>query len=122
MQGESFMSHLILDQLEKVLLDRRSTPPEDSYVSQLYHKGLNKILEKVGEESTEFIVAVKDMEFSGDSKRNHVVYEAADLWFHVIVTLIHMGISPGEVLDELQRRFGLSGLQEKAQRLSTPDE
>jgi len=110
------MPHKILQQLEETLIERRSASPESSYVSQLYHSGLNKILEKVGEEGTEFILAAKDMEHKGPEHRDAVIYEAADLWFHTIVAMIHQDISPLEVLDELRRRFGLSGLDEKASR------
>ena len=79
-------------------------------------KGLNKILEKVGEEATETILAAKDAQASGDNR--DVIYETADMWFHSLVMLSHLGESPQAVLDELARRFGMSGLEEKASRSS----
>jgi phosphoribosyl-ATP pyrophosphohydrolase len=80
----------------------------------LYAKGLNKILEKVGEESVETIIAAKDAKLSGDN--SDVIYETADLWFHTLIMLSDLGESPDAVLQELNRRFGLSGLEEKAKR------
>jgi phosphoribosyl-ATP pyrophosphohydrolase len=100
----------ILEQLEKVLEERKQADAETSYVASLHAKGLEKILKKVGEEATETVIAA----VSGD--RDQVVYETADLWFHTLVMLSHLDISHAEVLAELQRRFGLSGLEEKAQR------
>lgn len=104
----------VLTQLGKVLEQRKSAAPDSSYVSSLHAKGLNKILEKVGEEATETILAAKDAQVSGDNK--DVVYETADLWFHSLVALSHLGEQPQAVLDELARRFDLSGLEEKASR------
>ena len=104
----------ILSELALVLEQRRQEDPDNSYVSGLYHKGLNKILEKVGEEATEMLLAAKDAEQTG--KLDHLVYETADLWFHSLVMLSHLGSGPDAVLDELARRFGLSGLDEKAMR------
>ncbi|CAM3540108.1 phosphoribosyl-ATP diphosphatase [Parendozoicomonas haliclonae] len=108
----------ILQQLADVLEQRKGESPESSYVASLHHKGLNKILEKVGEEATETILAAKDAQqadgTSGDLQ--NVVYETADLWFHSLVMLSHLGAGPQEVLDELSRRFGLSGHDEKAAR------
>jgi len=83
-------------------------------VASLYHKGLNKILEKVGEEATETIIAAKDAQHSGDN--SEVIYETADLWFHSLVALSQLGERPEVVLEELKRRFNLSGLEEKASR------
>ena len=100
----------ILEQLEKVLEERKQGDAETSYVASLHAKGLEKILKKVGEEATETVIAA----VGGD--REQVVYETADLWFHTLVMLSHLDISHVEVLAELQRRFGLSGLEEKAQR------
>jgi phosphoribosyl-ATP pyrophosphohydrolase len=100
----------ILEQLEKVLEERKQADAETSYVASLHAKGLEKILKKVGEEATETVIAA----VGGD--RDQVVYETADLWFHTLVMLSHLDISHAEVLAELQRRFGLSGLEEKAQR------
>jgi phosphoribosyl-ATP pyrophosphohydrolase len=100
----------ILQQLEKVLEERKQADAASSYVASLHAKGLEKILKKVGEEATETVIAA----VSGD--REQVVYETADLWFHIMVMLSHLDISHDEVLAELERRFGLSGLEEKAQR------
>src|SRR5699024_7713768 len=104
----------ILMQLQQVLTERQQNDPSSSYVSNLYHKGLNKILEKVGEEATETILAAKDAEQS--KELNDVIYETADLWFHSLVMLTHLGGDAQQVLADLERRFGLSGLEEKAAR------
>jgi phosphoribosyl-ATP pyrophosphohydrolase len=108
------MSDAILKQLAEVLEQRKQSSADDSYVASLYQKGLNKILEKVGEESVETILAARDAEQTGDNSK--VVYETADLWFHSIVMLSHLDIDVDEILKELERRFGLSGLEEKANR------
>jgi phosphoribosyl-ATP pyrophosphohydrolase len=108
------MSDGILKQLAEVLEQRKQSPADDSYVASLHQKGLNKILEKVGEESVETILAARDSEQTGDNSK--VVYETADLWFHCLVMLSHLDIEVDEVLQELERRFGLSGLEEKANR------
>lgn len=108
----------VLSQLAEVLEDRRrNAASEDSYVAKLHHKGLNKILEKVGEECTETLIAAKDAEHSGDNQE--LIAETADLWFHSLVMLSNQGEGPDAVLAELARRFGLSGLDEKARR--TPE-
>lgn len=104
----------ILKALDSVLEERKSAAPDSSYVAGLYHKGLNKILEKVGEESTEMILAAKDAEHSKDTA--DTIYETADLWFHSLVALHKLGVSSQEVLSELERRFDLSGLIEKQNR------
>lgn len=104
----------VLTQLGVILEERKNAPSEKSYVASLHAKGLNKILEKVGEESVEAIIAAKDAKHSGDNKE--VIYETADLWFHSLVMLSHLGESPQAVLDELARRFDMSGLEEKASR------
>ena len=104
----------ILKQLTQVLEDRRNMAPETSYVASLHNKGLNKILEKVGEECNETIIAAKDAQHSGDN--SDLVYEVADLWFHSLVMLSHLGSDAQAILDELERRFGLSGLEEKRNR------
>lgn len=104
----------VLTALNAVLESRKSAAADSSYVASLHHKGLNKILEKVGEECTETILAAKDAAVSGDNK--DVIYETADLWFHSLVMLSHLGESSQAVLDELERRFDLSGLVEKASR------
>jgi phosphoribosyl-ATP pyrophosphohydrolase len=100
----------ILKQLSAVLEERKDASPDNSYVAALYDKGLDAILKKVGEEATETVMAAKD----GD--RDKIVYETADLWFHTLVMLAQQGLSSDDVLTELARRFGLSGLEEKAGR------
>ncbi|MEE4192235.1 MAG: phosphoribosyl-ATP diphosphatase [Halieaceae bacterium] len=105
----------ILQQLDLIIAQRRSADPDSSYVAQLHAKGLNKILEKVGEECVETILAAKDCGGT-ESSTEHLVQETADLWFHSLVMLSHLGCDSQAVLDELSRRFGLSGLAEKAAR------
>ena len=100
----------ILNRLEEVLRERKHADPDSSYVAGLYHKGLDNILKKIGEEATETVIAAKD----GD--REHIIYETADLWFHTLVLLAHQDIGHREILDELARRFGVSGHEEKASR------
>ena len=100
----------ILTKLATVLEARKSAPPDSSYVAGLYAKGLDAILKKIGEEATETVLAAK----GGDPKQ--IVYETADLWFHTLVLLAQQGLRPEDVLQELDRRFGLSGLDEKAAR------
>ena len=104
------MSDDILSRLMAVLEARKGADPETSYVASLYHAGLDAILEKIGEETAETIVAAK----SGDKKQ--IVYETADLWFHSLVLLAQQNLTAQQVLDELDRRFGLSGIDEKAAR------
>lgn len=104
----------VLTKLGEVLEQRKAASPDSSYVSSLHAKGLNKILEKMGEEATETILAAKDAQASGDN--SDVIYETADLWFHSLVALSHLGETPQSVIDELARRFDLSGLEEKASR------
>lgn len=106
----------VLQELARILEERKQAAPESSYVASLYHKGLNKILEKVGEESTETILAAKDAAISGDT--SDLVYETADLWFHTLVMLAQLNVHPQQVLDELARRFNVSGHEEKASRSS----
>ena len=104
----------ILSELDKVLAQRRDAAPDSSYVASLHAAGLNKILEKVGEEAVETVLAAKDAEAGGSNEK--LIYETADLWFHSLVMLSHLGEDHRAVLDELARRFGLSGLDEKAAR------
>ncbi|MDR9424514.1 MAG: phosphoribosyl-ATP diphosphatase [Marinobacter sp.] len=106
----------VLERLAAVLETRKEAAPETSYVASLHAKGLNKILEKVGEECTETLLAAKDAEHSGDNRE--VIMETADLWFHSMVMLSNLGLGPQDVLDELASRFDLSGLEEKASRKS----
>ena len=97
-------------QLAEVLESRKGASPDSSYVASLYDKGLDTILKKIGEEATETVMAAKD----GDAGK--IIYETADLWFHTLVMLADQGLGPQQVLDELQRRIGVSGLDEKASR------
>ena len=107
----------VLDYLGKMMIERKAADPESSYVAKLYHKGLNKILEKVGEESIETVIAAKDFaSHASEDNKNDLIYEVADLWFHSIVMLGYFDIDPQIVLNELARRQGLSGLVEKANR------
>jgi phosphoribosyl-ATP pyrophosphohydrolase len=104
------MSDDILSRIGAVIESRKGADPATSYVAKLFDKGLDSILKKVGEEATETVMAAKD----GDPKK--VVYEVADLWFHSMVALAHFGLRPEDVLRELARREGLSGLEEFASR------
>lgn len=88
--------------------------PEASYVARLLHKGPDAFLKKIGEEATEVVLAAKDADHGGDKTK--IVYEMADLWFHSMVALAHYGLSPADVIAELERRLGTSGLEEKALR------
>ena len=100
-----------LNRLAELLEQRKNADPQSSYVAKLYAKGLDSILKKVGEEATETIIAAKN----GD--KENLIYETADLWFHTLVMLAQVGLKPQDVLDELARREGLSGIIEKASRL-----
>lgn len=104
------MSNDILSRLADTLEERKKADPQSSYVAKLYGKGLDAILKKVAEEAAETIMAAKDGE------RDKIIYETADLWFHSMVLLAQQGIRPEDVLNELARREGLSGLAEKAAR------
>ena len=104
------MSDDILLRLMAVLASRKDADPDSSYVAGLYHKGLDSILKKIGEESVETIIAAK----SGDKQQ--IVYETADLWFHCLVMLAQQNLDAQLVLKELERRFGVSGVDEKAAR------
>lgn len=104
------MSDDVLDKLAEVLESRKGADPDSSYVAKLYSKGLDAILKKIGEEATETVMAAKDGE------ADKIIYETADLWFHTLVMLAQQGLGPAQVLAELERRFGLSGLEEKANR------
>lgn len=100
----------ILNQLAEVLESRKGAEPDSSYVAKLYDKGLDAILKKIGEEATETVMAAKD------GNKEQIIYETADLWFHTLVLLAQQGLSPDDVLNELGRRFGVSGIEEKASR------
>jgi phosphoribosyl-ATP pyrophosphohydrolase len=104
------MSNDILQRLTETIQARKQAAPDSSYVAKLFGKGENAILKKIGEEATEVLLAAK----GGD--RTHLVYETADLWFHCMVLLAHHDLSTEDVLNELARREGLSGLEEKAAR------
>ena len=106
----------ILSQLTATLEQRKNADAEASYVAQLHKKGLNKILEKIGEESTEVVLAAKDAAASGNT--DEFVAEVADLWFHCMVALSHLNSDANDVLAVLEQRFNLSGLDEKASRNS----
>ena len=104
------MSQDILQRLTETLEARKKASPESSYVAKLFSKGEDAILKKIGEEATEVILAGK----GGD--KSHLVYETADLWFHCMVLLAQRGLSAQDVLNELGRRVGLSGIAEKESR------
>jgi phosphoribosyl-ATP pyrophosphohydrolase/phosphoribosyl-AMP cyclohydrolase len=106
-----FMSE-VLNKLAAVLEARKSAAPDSSYVASLYAKGLDAILKKIGEEATETVIAAKSGEKAG------IIHETADLWFHTLVLLAHQGLKPDDILLELERRFGVSGHEEKAARKS----
>lgn len=116
----------ILKQLTEILEQRKQADADSSYVAQLHAKGLNKILEKIGEEATETIIAAKEYQQSSGSDKNlsansgteraALISETADLWFHTLVMLSHLNSNADEVLEELGRRFDVSGLDEKAAR------
>ena len=102
----------VLQRLAEILESRKQADPADSYVAGLYTKGLDAILKKIGEEATETIMAAKD------GVADKIIYETADLWFHTLVLLAQQGLRPEQVLAELERRFGMSGVKEKASRKS----
>ncbi len=95
-------------------LPARGGNPEASYVARLLHKGPDAFLKKIGEEATEVVMAAKDADHGGDPAK--IVYEVADLWFHSMIALAHYGLNPADVLAELNRRAGTSGIEEKALR------
>lgn len=109
----------ILKQLFAILRQRKSASADSSYVASLYAAGLNKILEKLGEEATETIIAAKDAENASPNSVSHtnLIKETADLWFHSLVMLSHLDIDSEDLLAELSSRLGTSGLEEKASRL-----
>lgn len=100
----------ILSRLAEIIESRKSADASNSYVAKLFHGGQDKILKKIAEESAETLMASKD----GDA--NQVIYETADLWFHCLILLSYHGLAPDDVLKELARREGVSGIQEKASR------
>jgi len=104
------MNDDLLRRLGAVIESRKGADPTASYVAKLFHKGTDAILKKVGEEATELVMAAKD------GAPDKIIYECADLWFHSLVTLAQFGLRPEQVLAELARREGMSGLDEFAQR------
>lgn len=104
----------VLERVAATIEARKGGDPAASYVAKLFSKGDDAILKKIGEEATETVMAAKDARHGGDPAK--VVYEVADLWFHSLVLLAQLGLTPQQVLDELARREGLSGLDEKAAR------
>tara|TARA_B100001250_G_C19683870_1_gene737128 strand:+ start:143 stop:484 length:342 start_codon:yes stop_codon:yes gene_type:complete len=107
---KSILSEEIILQLYNTIIERKNYSPKNSYVSRLINKGTNTILKKIGEESTEVIIASKNENIEEQ------IHEIADLWFHLLVLMVNQGISLENILQELKNRFGKSGLQEKAQR------
>ena len=113
----SMSSEDTLARLAAIIESRKAVhggDPEKSYVARLLHKGPDAFLKKIGEEATETVMAAKDVDHGGDASK--LVYEVADLWFHSMIALAHYGLTPADVVDELARREGLSGLEEKALR------
>jgi phosphoribosyl-ATP pyrophosphohydrolase len=104
------MTENILDRLADLLEQRKAADPSSSYVAKLYAKGMDSILKKVGEEATEVVIAAKD------GNKEEIIYETADLWFHTLVMLAKADLKPQDILDELARREGLSGIDEKNAR------
>lgn len=110
-------SHDSLARLAAVIESRKPAnggDPASSYVSRLLHKGPDSFLKKIGEEATEVVMAAKDVDHGADKSK--IVYEVADLWFHTMVALAHYGLTPADVVAELERREGTSGIEEKALR------
>lgn len=100
----------ILDRLAVLLEQRKAADPSSSYVAKLYAKGMDSILKKVGEEATEVVIAAKG------GNKDEIIYETADLWFHTLVMLAEADLKPQDILGELARREGLSGIDEKNAR------
>ncbi|TXI44565.1 phosphoribosyl-ATP diphosphatase [Methylophilus sp.] len=100
----------VLNRLSELMEQRKAADPASSYVAKLYAKGMDSILKKIGEEATETVIAAKG------GNTDEIIYETADLWFHTLVMLSHAGLSAQDVLNELARREGLSGIAEKASR------
>lgn len=103
-----------LAQVIESRLPQNGGNPDASYVARLLHKGPDAFLKKIGEEATEVVMAAKDADFGGDKTK--IVYEVADLWFHCMIALAHYGFTPADVVAELERRVGTSGIEEKALR------
>ena len=103
-----------LARLAAVIESRKAGDPDKSYVARLLHKGPDAFLKKIGEEATEVVMAAKDVDHGADKSK--LLYEVADLWFHSMVALAHYGLTPADVIAELERREGTSGIEEKALR------
>ena len=117
MDDKTMSSHDSLARLAAVIESRKPAnggDPASSYVSRLLHKGPDAFLKKIGEEATEVVMAAKDVDHGADKSK--IVYEVADLWFHTMVALAHYGLTPADVVAELERREGTSGIEEKALR------
>ena len=117
MDDKTMSSHYSLARLAAVIESRKPAnggDPATSYVSRLLHKGPDSFLKKIGEEATEVVMAAKDVDHGADKSK--IVYEVADLWFHTMVALAHYGLTPADVVAELERREGTSGIEEKALR------
>jgi len=117
MDDKTMSSHDSLARLAAVIESRKPAnggDPATSYVSRLLHKGPDSFLKKIGEEATEVVMAAKDVDHGADKSK--IVYEVADLWFHTMVALAHYGLTPADVVAELERREGTSGIEEKALR------
>ena len=117
MDDKTMSSNDSLARLADVIESRKPAnggDPDKSYVSRLLHKGPDAFLKKIGEEATEVVMAAKDVDHGADKSK--LVYEVADLWFHSMVALAHYGLTPADVLTELERREGTSGIEEKALR------
>ena len=117
MDDKTMSSHDSLARLAAVIESRKPAnggDPATSYVSRLLHKGPDAFLKKIGEEATEVVMAAKDVDHGADKSK--IVYEVADLWFHTMVALAHYGLTPADVMAELERREGTSGIEEKALR------
>mgnify|MGYP000985283256 FL=1 len=111
----------VLTRLAEVIESRKGGDPDKSYVARLFHKGTDTVLKKVGEEAVEAVMAGKDhAQQATTASRQALVGEMADLWFHSMVAMAHLGLSPRDVVNELARREGLSGLEEFASRTATP--
>jgi len=113
----SAVSQDALARLAAVIESRKTAnggDPDKSYVARLLHKGPDAFLKKIGEEATEVVMAAKDADHGGDATK--IVYEVADLWFHSMIALSHYGLTPAQVIAELERREGTSGIEEKALR------
>jgi phosphoribosyl-ATP pyrophosphohydrolase len=121
MNSNDLNSNDSLNDLARVLAGRKGSDPETSYVARLLHKGPEAFLKKIGEEATELVMACKDADYAVagtalDAAKTKIINETADLWFHNLVALAHYGLGPQDVMAELERRVGTSGLDEKAAR------